>query len=90
MEQQTKMNVILATINPAAIPALRIAGTFFLLVNIAGAVYIFRNRHRLFDRNPNVTNDVRAVRQLTFLVIVIPWFLLTTRLTWLLVDLWLA
>jgi hypothetical protein len=84
------MNLILAVINPVAIPALRIAGTFFLLVNIAGAVYIFRNFHRFFDRNPNVTNDVRAVRQLTFIVIVIPWFLLTTRLTWLLVDLWLA
>jgi hypothetical protein len=40
---------MLAQINPVVLPALRIAATFFLLVNVIGGVYIFRNRHRFFD-----------------------------------------
>jgi hypothetical protein len=35
---------MLALINPEALPALRIAGTFFLIINLLGGVYIFRNR----------------------------------------------
>jgi hypothetical protein len=42
---------MLAQINPAALPALRIAATFFLTVNIVAFVYIFRNRHRFFDKD---------------------------------------
>ena len=42
---------MLSLINPAALPALRIAATFFLTVNILAFVYIFRNRHRFFDKD---------------------------------------
>ena len=42
---------MLAQINPVALPALRIAGTFFLTVNILAFVYFFRNRHRFFKRS---------------------------------------
>jgi hypothetical protein len=42
---------MLSLINPAALPALRIAATFFLTVNILAFVYIFRNRHRFFDED---------------------------------------
>src|SRR6266478_7186654 len=45
---------MLALINPAALPALRIAATFFFLLDLAGGAYIFRNRHRFFDRDPSV------------------------------------
>ena len=48
---------MLSLINPAALPALRIAATFFLTVNILAFVYIFRNRHRFFDEDPNVSGD---------------------------------
>jgi hypothetical protein len=80
----------LALVNPAALPALRIAGTFFLLLNILAMVFIFRNRHRFFDRDPNVDNDIPAVRKLRVEVIMIPWLFLTTLLVILLISLWRA
>jgi hypothetical protein len=79
---------VLAQINPAALPALRIAATFFLIVNIVAFVYIFRNRHRFFDKDPNVSDDIPAVRRLRVEVILIPWCFLTTGLLILLIALW--
>ena len=64
---------MLALINPAALPALRIAATFFLTVNILAFVYIFRNRHRFFDKDRNVAGDIPTVRRLRVEVILIPW-----------------
>ena len=55
---------MLAAINPVALPALRIAATFFLLINLLGGMYVFLNRHRFFDRDPNVDNDIPTVRKL--------------------------
>ena len=79
---------MLALIDPAALPALRIAGTFFLFINLLGIVYIFRNRHRFFDQDPNVDNDVPAVRRLRIEVVMLPWLFLTTLLVILLINLW--
>jgi heme/copper-type cytochrome/quinol oxidase subunit 2 len=84
------MHHMLAGINPVALPALRIAGTFFIVINILAMVYIFRNRHRFFDQDPNVDNDIPAVRRLRIEVIMIPWLVLTTLLVILLISLWLA
>jgi hypothetical protein len=81
---------MLALINPTALPALRFAGTFFLIINILAMIYIFRNRHRFFDRDPNVDNDIPAVRKLRVEVIMIPWLFLTTLLLILLISFWLA
>ena len=81
---------MLALINPAALTALRIAATFLFLVNVAGGTYIFRNRHRFFDRDPNVDNDIPAVRKMRVEVIMIPWFVLTTLILILLIGFWLA
>ena len=78
----------MATINSAALPALRIAATFFLIVNLIGGTYIFRNRHRFFDQDSNVDNDIPAVRRLRMEVIMIPWLFLTTFLVILLIYLW--
>ena len=57
---------MLALINPAALPALRIAATFFLTVNILAFVYIL-------DKDPNVAGDIPTVRRLRVEVILIPW-----------------
>ena len=81
---------MLALINPAALPALRVAATFFLLINLVGGTYIFRNRHRFFDQDSNVDNDIPAVRKLRMEVVMIPWLVLTTVLVVLLINLWLA
>ena len=82
---------MLALINPAALPALRIAATFFFLLYLAGGAYIFRNRHRFFDRDPNVDNDdVPGVRQVRAEVVLIPWLAITTLILILLISFWLA
>ena len=81
---------MLAAINPVALPALRIAATFFLLINLLGGTYVFLNRHRFFDRDRNVDNDIPAVRKLRMEVVMIPWLVLTTLLVILLINLWLA
>jgi hypothetical protein len=79
---------MLALINPAALPALRIAATFFLIINLIGGTYIFRNRHRFFDQDTNVDNDIPAVRKLRIEVVMVPWLVLTTLLVVLLIYLW--
>jgi len=82
--------MMLAAINPVALPALRIAATLFLLINLVGGTYIFRNRHRFFDQDSNVDNDIPAVRNLRMEVVMIPWLVLTTLLVVLLIYLWSA
>jgi hypothetical protein len=81
---------MLALINPAALPALRIAATFFFLLYLAGGAYVFRNRHRFFDRDPNVDNDIPAVRHIRVEVVLIPWLVITTLILILLISFWLA
>jgi hypothetical protein len=80
----------LALINPTALPALRIAGTIFLTINLLGGAYIFRNRHRFFYRDPNVTNDISAVRHLRVEVMLIPWLAVTTANLILLISFWIG
>jgi hypothetical protein len=82
--------MILAAIAPSVLPALRIAATLFFIIYLAGGAYIFRNRHRFFDRDPNVDNDVPAVRNVRVEVVMIPWLALTTLLVVLLISLWRA
>ena len=80
---------MLAQINPVALPALRIAATFFLIINLLGGAYIFRNRHRFFDRDPNVDEDIPAMRKLRVEVVLIPWCTLTLVVLILLIYLWI-
>ena len=81
---------MLAGINPAALPALRVVATLFFLINLTGGAYILRNRHRFFDRDPNVDNDIPAARHVRVELVLIPWFGITTLLVILLICLWLA
>jgi hypothetical protein len=81
---------MLATINPVALPALRIAATFFLLINLVGGTYLFLNRHRFFDRDSNVDNDIPTVRKLRIEVVMLAWLGLTTLLVILLIYFWSA
>ena len=81
---------MLAQINSTVLPALRIAATFFFIINLLGGAYIFHNRHRFFDRDPNVDNDIPAVRKIRVEVVMIPWLVLTTLVLILLISFWLA
>jgi hypothetical protein len=81
---------MIALINPEALPALRIVATFFFLIYLAGGAYIFRNRHRFFDRDPNVLNDIPAARKVRIEVVAIPWLVITTLILILLISFWVA
>jgi hypothetical protein len=81
---------MLALINPGALPALRIAATLFFLIYLAGGAYVFRNRHRFFDRDANVDNDIPATRHVRVELFLIPWLGITTLILILLISFWLA
>jgi hypothetical protein len=66
---------MLAAIDPEVLPALRIAGMLFLVINLPAGAYIFRNRHRFFDRDPSVDDDIPAISKLRVEVVMIRgWF----------------
>jgi hypothetical protein len=79
---------MLAYINPAAVPALTIAGIFFLVINVLAAAYIARHWQEFFGRDPRADGDRPATRALQVLVITIPLLFLTGRLILTLADLW--
>jgi hypothetical protein len=81
---------MLAGINPVALPALRIAATFFFLLYLAGGAYIFRNRHRFFGRDPSVDDDFPAVRHMRVEVVMIPYLAVTTLILILLIRFWIG
>ena len=59
-----KMNgsLVIAVIEQAGLPALRVAFTLAVIIFLLGGILIFRKRHQFFDRDPNVENDGPAVR----------------------------
>ena len=80
---------MIAFINPAALPALRIAGALFIVIYFLAGAYFFRNRHRFFDLDPRVDGDNEATRHVRMEVVLIPWLVLTTLLVVLWAGLWL-
>ena len=79
---------MLALISREALPALRIAGTIFLMINLLGGVYIFRNRHRFFDQDPDVAEDIPAVRKIRVELVLMIWSVLTALIIFTLIQLW--
>jgi hypothetical protein len=79
---------MLALINPVGLPALRVAGTIFLVIFLFGGLYIFRNRHRFFDKDPDVDEDVPAVRKIRVEEVMMVWGALTLLILVILIKLW--
>jgi hypothetical protein len=48
---------VITAINPSALAALRIAAILFPLINLVAGGYVFRNRHRFFGTDPDVSED---------------------------------
>jgi uncharacterized iron-regulated membrane protein len=69
---------------------LRVAGGLFLIVNLLGGAYIWRQRRQLFGPDSTATGDRPAIRQLQAMVLGIPWLLLTFRLLYVWVELWVS
>jgi len=72
--------ILIALINPTALPALRIAGGIFLIIHLLAGAYLFRRRRQLFGRDPQVKQDIEAVRHTRVEVVLIPWLFVTTVL----------
>jgi len=80
---------MIAVIDPAAIPALRIAGALFLIINLLAAVWAWHHRRQLFGPDSTATGDQSATRQLQALALSIPWLFLTFRLLSVWLGLWI-
>ena len=57
-----QVTTFVAVIEQAGVPALRVGFTLAVIVFLLAGVIIWRRRHQFFDRDPNVENDVPAVR----------------------------
>jgi len=86
----TNGSLMLAAIEQAGVPALRVAFTLAVIIFLFGGYLIFRRRHQLFDRDPNVPNDVPVVRHNRLEEILFVWSGITTVLIFILIQVWLA
>jgi hypothetical protein len=85
-----QLAVIGGRIEPAGIPALRVAVTVAVAVLVAAGIFIFRKRHQFFDADPNVENDVPVVRHNREEMIIFVWGGLTLVLLSILYQVWSA
>jgi len=69
---------------------LRIAFTIAVIIFLIGGILIFRSRHRFFDRDPNVENDVPVVRHNRMEEILFVWGGLTLVWIAILYQVWRA
>ena len=87
---KTSGALMIAVIQQAGVPALRIAFTLAVIIFLFAGVVIFRRRHQFFDRDPNVENDVPVVRHNREEEILFVWSGLTFVLLCILYQVWRA
>ena len=80
---------MIATVNPAAVPALTVGGILFLIIYVLAGVYVWRYRRQLFGPDDRVDGDKKATRYLQIVVICIPLLILSGRVLFELVGLWI-
>ena len=85
-----QVTTFIAVIEQAGVPALRVGFTLAVIVFLLAGVFIWRRRHQFFDRNPNVENDVPAVRHNREEEILFVWSGLTLVLLGILYQVWRA
>ena len=81
---------MIAVIQQAGVPALRVGFTLAVIVFLLAGVFIWRRRHQFFDRDPNVENDVPVVRHNREEEILFVWSGLTFVLLCILYQVWRA
>ena len=83
-------SLVVAVIEQAGVPALRVGFTLAVIVFLLTGVFIWRRRHQFFDRDSNVENDVPAVRHNREEEIVFVWSSLMLVLLAILYQVWSA
>jgi hypothetical protein len=81
--------IMIALVDPAAVPLLTIAGIFFVIVYLLAGAYLWCYRRALFGPDQGVDGDRKATRYLQVVVICIPLLFLTGRVLVELVGLWI-
>jgi hypothetical protein len=84
------VSLLIAVIEQAGVPALRIAFTLAVIVFLLGGIFIWRRRHQFFDRDPDVENDVPVVRHNREEIILFVWGGITLVLLSILYQVWRA
>jgi hypothetical protein len=85
-----QLSDFIAVIEQAGVPALRVGFTLVVIVFLLAGVFIWRRRHQFFDRDPNVENDVPAVRHNRIEEVVFVWSGLMLVLLSILFQVWSA
>ena len=80
---------MIALIDPAARPALTVGGILFVIIYLLAGVYVWRYRRQLFGPDDRVDGDKKATRYLQIVVICIPLLILSGRVLFELVGLWI-
>ena len=83
-------SLVLALIEQQGVPALRVAFTLAVIMFLFAGVLIWRSRHELFDRDPDVENDVPVVRHNREEAIIFVWSGLMLVLISILYQVWSA
>lgn len=85
-------NYVFATLNVAARPALRVISVIAVAVFVSLGAYIYRQRHQLFDRDPELAEyqDGHGVRLIRVELVLVVWTALTFVLLGMLFEIWRA
>jgi hypothetical protein len=86
----THLRISLAAIETAGVPAIRVAFTLAVIGCAAIGLHIYRKRHQLFDRDPEVENDFPEVRRVRLEEITFVWSALMIVLLCICVAAWRA
>ena len=87
---QPNSSLMIAVIEQAGVPVLRVGFTLAAVVFLLAGVFIWRSRQQFFDRDPNVENDVPAVRHNREEAIIFVWSGLMLVLLSILYQVWRA
>jgi hypothetical protein len=85
-----QMLTLLGIVEGGELPVLRIAFTLATLALATAGLFIYHNRHKLFDRDPDVENDVPVVRHNRVEEVIFVWTGLMLVTLIILYQLWAA
>lgn len=85
-------NCVFGILNVAALPALRVISVIAVAVVASLGAYIYRRRHQLFDRDPELAEyqDGHGVRHIRVELVLVVWTALTFVLIGMVFEIWSA
>ena len=87
---EINISLMIAVIEQAGVPALRVAFTVAVIIFLFAGVLIWRRRHQFFDRDPVVENDVPVVQHNRQELVTLVWSGMTLVLIAILDQVWSA